>query len=266
MSLSFFVSIYTTFQMTYSLHFFHIFFSIDIFFRYLDKINKQLEQISYHIMYSRRKTIGIIIDRDGRVIVKAPYFTPKRHIVSFVTSKEEWIRRNVEKRKNIIHLGNEQLTDNSNILFSGDSYHLSIIQSNKNDVAIKDDTLEIKTKNIDGNYISRLVDKWYKEEALTLFADKMKECISHHPEYDFRPSSLSVKKMRSRWGSCSKDGKITLNVALVKIDNKYLEYVILHELCHLKEMNHSDKFYKILSAICPDYQTIRKEMRRYSCV
>ena len=155
--------------------------------------------------------------------------------------------------------------DGADILLLGDSFHLSAIKSEKNGIEICGDNIIVHTKDCDNGYLSKLVERWYKDQATSFFREKLKECIALHPEYNFKPSTLVVKKMKSRWGSCSKNGTITLNTSLVKIEPKYVEYVILHELSHLKEMNHSEKFYKILSDICPNYKTLRKEMHKYSC-
>ncbi|MBP5708562.1 MAG: M48 family metallopeptidase [Bacteroidales bacterium] len=223
-----------------------------------------MERITYHIRYSRRKTISIAI-KDGKVIVSAPHFTPKRYIASFVDSKESWIRKHLESQKSVIHLGSMPIHDGADILFLGNNYHLSVEKSDKNTMEICGDNINVSTKDCDNSYLTKLVERWYKEQATIFFSGKLKECIALHPEYDFRPSTLVVKKMKSRWGSCSKNGTITLNTSLMKIEPKFVEYVILHELSHLKEMNHSEKFYKILSDICPDYNALRKEMHQYSC-
>ena len=223
-----------------------------------------MERITYHIRYSRRKTISIGI-KDGKVIVSAPYFTSKRYIASFVDSKESWIRKHLESQKSVIHLGSMPIHDGADILFLGKKYHLNVEKSDKNIIEICGDNINVRTKDCDDSYITKLVERWYKEQATVFFTEKLKECIALHPKYEFMPSTLVVKKMKSRWGSCSKYGTITLNTSLVKIEPKYVEYVILHELSHLKEMNHSEKFYMILSDICPDYKALRKEMQRYSC-
>lgn len=69
--------------------------------------------------------------------------------------------------------------------------------------------------------------------------------------------------MKGRWGSCNSKGRITLSTELIKIDGKYTEYVILHELCHLKHHDHSSAYYKLLAEVYPDWKTVRKELRKY---
>jgi predicted metal-dependent hydrolase len=79
----------------------------------------------------------------------------------------------------------------------------------------------------------------------------------------FKPTGLVIRTMKRRWGSCSNKGVITLSTELIKLSDLYIEYVITHELCHLKHHNHGPQFYKLLSEVFPEWKTVRKELRKY---
>lgn len=79
----------------------------------------------------------------------------------------------------------------------------------------------------------------------------------------FKPAGLIIRKMKRRWGSCSNKGIITLSTELIKLPELYIEYVILHELCHLKHHNHGSGYYKLLSELFPDYKTVRKDLKKF---
>ncbi len=79
--------------------------------------------------------------------------------------------------------------------------------------------------------------------------------------YNFRPARISIRNQKTRWGSCSRKGNLNFNYRIIHLPEKYLDYVIVHELCHFKEFNHSKKFWNLVKETIPDYKKIRKEIR-----
>jgi hypothetical protein len=141
---------------------------------------------------------------------------------------------------------------------------LKLIPGNRYYVKFDEESFEIGTKDSsDIKLIKKMMDIWYRERGQHVLALKLDIILSRFCEQNFRPSGLKVKPMKSRWGSCSTKGQITLNSELLKLEEKYIEYVIIHELCHLKHHNHGKGFYDILGKLSPDYRDIRKEMKKY---
>ena len=105
--------------------------------------------------------------------------------------------------------------------------------------------------------------KGYKNEAVIIFPDLLSNVLQKHEIQVFKPTSLVIRTMKRRWGSCSNKGIITLSTELIKLPDLFIEYVILHELCHLKHHNHGREYYRLLSEVFPDYKQVRKELRRY---
>lgn len=97
-----------------------------------------------------------------------------------------------------------------------------------------------------------------KEEALGLVASRLEH---FNTMYGFMWKNVSIKNTRSRWGSCSRHGNLNFNYRLVFLPPEYVDYVIVHELCHLEEFNHSEKFWKLVEKAIPDYRELRKHMR-----
>jgi predicted metal-dependent hydrolase len=91
----------------------------------------------------------------------------------------------------------------------------------------------------------------------------MSKVLIEHEHQMFKPASLIIRTMKRRWGSCSGKGVITLSTELVKLDDLYIEYVITHELCHLKHHNHGSQFYSLLSDVFPEWKAVRKELKKY---
>jgi predicted metal-dependent hydrolase len=92
---------------------------------------------------------------------------------------------------------------------------------------------------------------------------KFREVIGKFSRFGFRPAGFAIRSMKRRWGSCSSKGKITLSTELIKVPERWTEYVILHELCHLIHHNHGQKYYELLSEVCPEWKNIREEMKSY---
>ena len=105
------------------------------------------------------------------------------------------------------------------------------------------------------------IDTWYRKRAEEVFTNCYEECFSKFKESKTK-SVLKIRKMTSKWGVCNiTNNTITLNLELIKYDYKYLNYVIFHELCHLKHHDHSKKFWSLVETYVPDYKNIKKEMK-----
>ena len=114
-------------------------------------------------------------------------------------------------------------------------------------------------------FINREIDlqKWYLKQAKVIFLEELDHIYSIYPEKIPYPS-LTIRKMKTRWGVCNiKTKRITLNLELIKKDKKYLDYVIVHELSHLIHPNHSKSFWNLVERVVPDYKTLRKELNNY---
>jgi len=118
-------------------------------------------------------------------------------------------------------------------------------------------------KTDDATAVKKLLYKGYKDEAFNVFPGMVSKALRTYEYQMFKPTGLVIRTMRRRWGSCSNKGVITLNTELIKLPDLYIEYVITHELCHLKHHNHGTGYYKLLSELFPDWKKVRNEMKKY---
>lgn len=98
----------------------------------------------------------------------------------------------------------------------------------------------------------------YKNIALDLAKEKAGR---YNQIYNFRVNSINIKNQRARWGSCSAKGNLNFNYKIALLPEKFADYIIIHELCHLKEFNHSKRFWNLVAILAPDYQAVKKELR-----
>jgi predicted metal-dependent hydrolase len=224
------------------------------------------DDFQYRIIFSRRKTISIIISPDNGVVVKAPYRTPVAAIRRFVNAKSGWIIKTISGFNSLKRIDNDKgYSNGDSIKLFGKEYKLKLCQSDKYFVRVGDNNT-IETGYLKDNnplIIKAMLEGWFKYIAQNKLTVKFREILFKYKEYGFTPSTFVVRTMKKRWGSCSSKGKIAVSYDLIRLDEIYAEYVIIHELCHLKHHDHSANFYNLLSEIYPEWKTARKELQKY---
>lgn len=232
---------------------------------YKDHQTYNLQDIEFRIVYSRRRTLGISVLPDSTVIVRAPYRASLKTITRIVQEKAAWI---------IKHRDNYRKTDNTRLnssfssgekqLFRGKECILQIIPSKKSFIRFNGEIIEVGLDNTDDKQeIKRILYRGYKAEAMKYFPEMLATVLKTHENQLFKPTGLVIRSMKSRWGSCSKKGIITLSTELIKLPDIFIEYVIIHELCHLKHHNHGKDYYILLTELFPDWKEVRKDLRSY---
>lgn len=226
-----------------------------------------IDGIEVKVIYSGRRTLGISVLPDSSVIVRVPNLTSFKTISRIVGEKSDWIikHRDRYKEKGKSKLTRLYVTGESH-LFRGNEYVLKIEKSGKAYVRFYFGIIELGLDKTDNpGVIKWLLYQGYKNEAQNVFPGILTMVLKKHEAQMFKPSGLIIRTMKRRWGSCSNKGIITLSTELIKLPDLFIEYVIIHELCHLKHHNHGTGFYKLLSELFPDWKQVRKNLRKYSC-
>lgn len=166
--------------------------------------------------FSSSKSIRLIINAEGRLVVTAPRRISERYIRSFIVKKADWIMSALER-------------------FSA-----------------------LPKKILGGSRKEYLV---YKEQARTLVTERLEH---FNALYAFKYKNIAIRNQKTRWGSCSRKGNLNFNYKLALLAPRFADYIIVHELCHLEEFNHSAKFWKLVERAIPDYRLLRSELRKKS--
>lgn len=224
-----------------------------------------IRDIDFKVVYSGRRTLSISVLPDSSVIVRVPNRTTDKAISSLINEKAAWI---IKHRDHYRSLDNSRLVRkyiNDEIhLFRGKELKLKIERSDRSFIRFGEVNIEMGLgKPDDSDSVKKLLYKGYIAESKPVFTELLVKMLHKYDDQMFNPSGLIIRSMKRRWGSCSYKGIITLSTELIKLPDLYIEYVIVHELCHLKHHNHGPKYYELLAELFPDWKSVRKEMRKY---
>jgi predicted metal-dependent hydrolase len=219
------------------------------------------KQIDFQIVYSERKTLGITVTPDMEVLVKAPNDSSLSKIEEKLKKKAPWII----KQQSFFLAYHPKTTERKYIsgethLYLGRQYLLKVEESDKESVKLKGKYLEVKAE--DKSRGKHLVNQWYLEHARSKFHSIALPLIEKFKKYKVEPSSLVLRDMPTRWGSCTPKGKIILNPELIKAPKGCIEYVIIHELCHLIHHDHTQKFMDLQTKEMKDWEKWKAKLEK----
>lgn len=222
------------------------------------------EKISFEVFYGNRKTMEIAVHPDARVIVKAPKGTAPEIIGGRIAKRARWIRKQIDYfRKFGPRTPSRRYVGGETHLFLGRQYRLKIRKQNKDKIKLKGAYFYVMTPDPDNTQkVKALLDAWYKEHARTIFSRRLEECYRHTKKLNIPLPQIKLRKMSKRWGSCSKSGDILLNTTLVRASVYCIDYVIMHELCHLKVHTHNNGYFKLLSKYMSDWERRKERLER----
>ncbi|MCJ7435687.1 MAG: M48 family metallopeptidase [Anaerolineales bacterium] len=209
------------------------------------------------LVRSRRRTIALIVERDGSLTIRAPIRASRAAIDSFVQEQTAWILRKREVVKRIAEIPAKQYVDGETFLFLGSSYDLKLVRPQRPSLKFENGFHLSKTAQKKGQQI---FIRWYKERALEIISARVDE---YARQYDFSPKQVKITSAKTRWGSCSPNSTLsfTWRLALAPLD--VIDYIVVHELAHLRVRNHSQKFWKVVEAILPEYKSQRKWLKEH---
>lgn len=218
---------------------------------------------SVTLIRSSRKSISIIIHPDGNVVVRAPYRATKKQISDVLNKRKDWIQKHLNTFDKLgPAYSQRRFADGEKHLFMGKEYILRINQEQVNSVTKNEQSIYINCTN--DELVKPLMEQWYKEKANELMPEVIMPVITKFENtYHKSPAKVTLKNMKSRWGSCSSKGNISMNTKLIKSPVICIEYVMAHELCHLIEMNHSKNYYALLNEFMPDWKERKKKLDHF---
>lgn len=196
---------------------------------------------------------------DGHVSVSAPEEMSDAAIERFVRTKLTWIKRQIQKFEGQPRQSKREYVSGETLYFWGKQYYLQVKHGNKNAVVINGDTVQLTVrKESNPDQRGKIINEWYRKK---LKGEIVKVLPKWEEKTGIKAQDWKVKYMTTRWGSCNVNtGTIWLNLQLAKKTPECLEYIILHELIHLVEKNHTDRFLSLMDFYMPMWREIKAKL------
>jgi predicted metal-dependent hydrolase len=207
---------------------------------------------------NRRRSIGLRIDDRG-LTVSVPLRASEKWLHSVLQDKARWVVEKLDgwrARKPL----ETRWSDGETVYYLGESLTLSVKQSLfATHPSLRNGELFVFVADDgDAKKVECSVKLWYQQEALQLFGQR----VAHYaPLLDVAPRAVKLSTAKTQWGCCTARGSVRLNIQLIKLPLRLIDYVVVHELAHLREMNHSEKFWEVVGSVCPDYIKLRRELK-----
>ena len=213
-------------------------------------------KIVYKLHRSDRRRLRIVVSPDLKVDVFAPRKTFESYIHKVVRQKALWITKSIDRLENCHPLpAPKRYVSGETLVYLGRQYRLKVEKGESLTAKLRGKFLHVQTRNSAGREnVKKAVDDWYRKRAQDILKRYTDRCFVIVARHGVLEPIIAIRSMRSRWGSCSPKGRITLNLKLVQLPVHCIEYVIMHELCHLKHHNHSKQFYSFLTRCLPDWR------------
>lgn len=204
------------------------------------------------VIRTNRKTISLSVDGEGRVVVRAPLKCSDKEIGMFVAASENWIRKQLEKlEESRKKTSGFEIRDNGRAIILGTEFTIRLAD-------IREDSVEGRTI-----FLPKKNPEYHFKNILRRTAKNfLTERIGHFSSLTgFKPSDVRITSAKTRWGSCSTKKSVCFSLFLVMCPPDIIDYVIVHELCHIKYMNHSALFWNEVEKYIPDYKVKRKWLK-----
>jgi len=222
------------------------------------------KKYEYFIIKSKRKSISIFVEKDKRIIVKAPLYSSTTEVKNLVEKKADWIAEKTEQAEEFqkekpVH----DYISGEIFYYRGKPFTLNlIINQDRNRIMVKKqaDTLLVVSPTEESEIIKNAIIKWYRERAREVLQQK----VSYYQKFIGKGvGEIRIKEQKSRWGSCSSKGNLNFNWKIVMAEDDIIDYLVVHELCHRLHMNHSKEFWDSVGKIIPDYKTKEKWLKEH---
>lgn len=227
-------------------------------FRYGD------EQLVFERIERPQATDRVLIKvyPDCRIVVSAPEDASNEAVLCAVKKRGRWIYQQLrEFRQQLEHITPRRFVSGETHYYLGKQYLLKVLETPKQVQGVKllRGKLEVSVRTREADNVRDLLTSWYKARAKENFARRLDAVLEQALWVTEKPP-LRILSMKTQWGSCSPNGRITLNPHLIKAPRDCIDYVILHELCHIAEHNHGERFYRLMNQVMPGWEKTKERL------
>ncbi len=220
------------------------------------------EKLEFEVIFRKRKTMSIEVEAPKVITVILPEGKTEEEILETVKKKSKWIVqklfeiREIEYRKS-----NKEYVNGEAFNYLGRNYSLQIVldeQATFPEMKLSRGKFLVTSYTKEQSSIKKAIENWYRDMAMEKIEEKIKY---YQAEFPCKPKKVMIKDQLKRWGSCTKDQQLFFNWRCIMAPSPVLDYIVVHEMCHMVYMNHSKDFWQLLKRVLPDYEQ-RKDLLR----
>jgi predicted metal-dependent hydrolase len=217
------------------------------------------------LLRSRGRRVRIVVQPDGRITVHAPVRMPEEQVWRFVRGKTRWLVRTLRQVDDYIRLPHpDRIGAGDAVAFLGVAHPVVVEAGPRAAARMSGGSLIVRLSDpADAAAARRAVDRWLTARAGEVFGRVLERQMAVASRFGIPTPEWSLRRMKRRWGSCGRDGRVVLNVRLVQTPLECVEYVVMHELCHLKHHHHGGDFYALLTQVMPDWPRRKAFLARF---
>lgn len=222
------------------------------------------DAVSYTLLRSSRHTLGVTVTASGAVQVTAPAGADQQRVEAVLRRRGDWLKRQLRAAGTRPHpLPEPSWVAGETHRYLGRQYRLRV-RTGEPGVRLVGGYFEVSVRARTPDQVEAAMDHWYREHAKSLFARRAEELIVRTPRLRLKdPPPIRVRKMRKRWGSWTPAGNLLLNIEAVKLPIGCVDYLLMHELCHLRVPDHGKRFWRLLDVCMPDWERWRERLGRW---
>ncbi|MGH4119836.1 M48 family metallopeptidase [Clostridium sp.] len=220
--------------------------------------------VEFEVEYKNRKTLQISVEPPDKITVVAPLETPEDIIIRKVKSKAKWIIEQLYSFKNMNYQKNyREYVNGESFMYLGRNYSLQIVvdeKVKKPQVKLYHSKFYVTVPSKNSEIIEKAMEHWYRMKT----KEKVEERIKYYqPFFNKKPIAIKIKEQRKRWGSCTSKNVLLFNWRCSMARSNVLDYIVVHEMCHMYHKNHSKEFWELLYSVMPDYENRKEWLKNY---
>lgn len=211
--------------------------------------------VAVEIIYRKRKTMQLKLESVSKIRILAPIGLSKQYIIEFIYERQAWICDKIQLLAKQAQAKEIVITNGAMVYYLGEPYQVQVMVNKALHypiIEIQQDRLIIKASDISQEFLRLSIKKWYQNKAMDLF---IRRARVYAEQVGKSPVKIKLSNAMKRWGSCSSKGTALLNWRLIMAPIKVVDYIVVHELCHLVYLNHSRDYWNLVSKVMPDFKT-----------
>lgn len=218
-------------------------------------ITKNDKTIEFNILHKKRKTFGIYIDIFGNIEVRVPKDAKEPQIMELVEQKFDWIlKKSSEMKERTKGYRKKDYVEGETFLYLGEEYPIQIIETDeidKNNTVLQEGILKVFVKQYEEDQVQEALKRFYYQQGKAILDQRIRY---YQKILKVKPKSFRLANNKGNWGTCNSRGELTFHWKLIMAPIEVVDYVVVHELCHLIHMNHDRSFWRLVGKILPDYE------------